>query len=96
MSERDDLATPNERRWLNRLEAVRPDMRPLTITVRTGEKDGQYSGLTTKFRRKRSGTWYGCYATANFAWVKKEVISLERQQRRKHAQEIRNQIGAFI
>jgi hypothetical protein len=84
----EDLSTPEERRWLNRLEKVRNDMAPIKIT------DRRHGIHFTRDRPPARGG-RGAYLI-NLAWVKKEVLRLERQRRRERQQDIQNHVGAYI
>ena len=88
---RKDDATPHERRWLNRLEKVRPDMRPLIVVNQHRRADGSFDSLI----RNRPGRLSGCYVV-DLAWVIKETRRLERQRCRAVVRDIQNHIGAFI
>lgn len=89
-----DHSTPTERRWLDRLESVRPDMAPVWITNGDKNRDG-FSTLITVLRRKRDGMDFGCYP-ANLAWVKREVLRLEKEARDEARRECENCIAAGI
>jgi hypothetical protein len=81
---RKDESTPAQRRWLDRLEAVRWDMKPLIISGGSLIKNHQL-----KSRR-------GCYATVSMNWIKLEVRCLEKEAKLERELDIANHIGAFI
>lgn len=89
-----DHSTPMERRWLDRLEKVRPDMAPVWVTNGDSIRDG-FSSLTTILRRKRQGCDFGCYIV-DLAWVKREVLRLEREILSEKKREAANFVGSGI
>lgn len=93
--ESPDLATPEERRWLDKLERERPEMAPMKITQRDGPETGQFNTVTKLMRRRGSGTMFGCYCM-NLDWIKMEARRCRKRRLKEEQREIDNLVGAFI
>lgn len=85
-----DLSTPEERKLLDRLERVRPDMAPLKITWRDPSNGCLHFTRDRQFRGGR-----GAYLI-NWSWIKKEIARCRRRDRRERQKDIQNHIGAYI
>ncbi len=94
-----DKSTPTERKWLDRLQAVRPDMNHnggLVIRERTGPKTGQFNGVCRVLKiYKTIPDMWGIYLI-NLKWIKREVYRLEKEQKIEYAKECTNCIGSGI
>ena len=92
--ERPTNETAEEREWLARLEVVRPDMFPLKVFDRlpNGDMDMPVKLLG---RHVRGVGNFGCYPIG-LAWIKSEVLRLEREAKETAEKEIELAIGAFI
>ena len=88
-----DLANPRERRWLDRLIRMRPDMSGVFVDSR--ESDGSFRWLKKRLRRRLHGSAHGVYP-ADLCWVKREVVRLEQQRRRESIMEVEQYEGAYI
>ncbi len=93
--ESPDLATPEERRWLNKLEQERPEMAPMKISQRDGPETGEFSTVTKLMKRRGSGTMFGCFCMG-LDWIKMEVRRCRKRRLKEEKQEIDGLIGAFI
>lgn len=93
--ESPDLATPTERKWLNKLEKERPDMAPMKITSREGPETGQFRTVTKLLRSRLHGSAFGCFCM-DLNWIKQEVRRCRRQRLKREHQETENFIGSFI
>lgn len=92
---RIDTATPTERRWLNKLEEVRPDMKPLIVPERARDQKGNFTVITKIYPKKRRGCDGATFAV-NLEWVKAEVRKIKLELRLERELDIANHIGAFI
>lgn len=81
-----DRCTPQERRLLDRLEKVRPDMAPLKIS----------GGLVTPLPRTGGLGVYFSYGPHMLDWVRREIKRVQAENRREYKREAERLVGAFI
>lgn len=92
----DDVATLEERGWLDRLERVRPDLNRVFIAAGDRDPDGRFRTITKLFKHRRLfGSAFGAICV-DLNWVKKEVKRHERQLVNERIRESRNCVGAGI
>lgn len=87
----NDGATPEERRWLDKLEKIRPWQGPYKATHKPGEK---MTHVVIILRTLGHGPWGSMPCTVE--WIKKEIQRHRREAAKEHRRKTEELIGAFI
>ncbi len=92
------VATPKERKWLDRLRRLRWDWGDrVDVTHRNSDEDWDIGNLSLLLKQRKDGTVdYGSICGTHGRWMIAEVKRLEAQERREYKRDTLAHLGAHI